>query len=234
MLNYDDINLKRRSSNRFSHKYIYVNEGQSLQLKGPLTRKRREFLVKLSSLKDHGFAISEYDQLGLKLNPEDSVDETRLIIKYVHRIVAGLQFVNGKTGETIVLAIIVGNGYAPSVLMLTPDSNEKLENITSSLFDLCIGTTSIGSVNGSTSNVGSAVAACTMTHTSSSGSENTGEIESYVPHQRPPLDRMSQRLRNGKSVSACLRHVIADGGHQQFWIDIVIDAQDALRWPAPE
>jgi hypothetical protein len=108
--------------------------------------------------------------------------------------------------------------------MLTPDSNEKLENITSSLFDLCIGTTPIGSVNGSISNVSSAFAAC----------ENTGEIESYVPHQRPPLDRMSRHLRNGKSVSACLRHITTDGGHQQFWIDIVIDVQDALRWPAPE
>jgi hypothetical protein len=231
MLNY--ISLKRRSSNRFSHKYIYVNKGPSYQLKRSLTIKGWEFFVKLSSLKDHGFAISQYDQLELELNPEDSVDETRLVIKCVHGIVAGLQFVNG-TGETIVLAIIVENGYAPSLLILTPDSNEKLENITSSLFDLCIGTTSIGSVNGSTSNVSSVDAACTMTHTALPGSENTGEIESYVPHQRPPLDRVSQRLRNGKSISACLRHVAADGGHQQFWIDIVIDVQDALRWPAPE
>jgi hypothetical protein len=188
----------------------------------------------LSSLKDHGFAISQYDQLDLKLNPEDSVDEAILVIKCVHGIVAGLQFVNGKTRETIVLAIIVENGYAPSLLIPTPDSNEKLENITSSLFDLFIGTTSIGSVNGFTSDVSPAVTAFTMTHTALPGSENTGEIESYVPHQRPPLDRMSQRLRNGKSVSACLKHVTADGGRQQFWIDIVIDVQDALRWPAPE
>jgi hypothetical protein len=234
MPSYDDINLKRRSSNQFLHKYIYVNEERSYKLNRSLTIKGWEFLVKLSSLKDHGFAISQYDQLDLKLNPEDSVDETRLVIKSVLGIVAGLQFVNGRTGETIVLAIIVENGYAPSLVMLTPDSDEKLENITSSLFHLCIGTTSIGSVNSSTSSEDSAVAADRNGHASSSGSENTGEIESYVPHQRPPLDRMSQRLRNGKSVSACLRHVIADGGHQQFWIDIVIDAQDALRWPAPE
>jgi hypothetical protein len=237
LLNYDDIKKyhQRRYSNELSHKYIYVNEGQSYQLMSSLTKKGWEFLVKLSSLKDHGFAISQYDQLDLKLNSEDSVDETRLVIKCFHGMVAGLQFVNGRTGETIVLAIIVENGYAPSVLMLTLDSNAKLENITSSLFDLCIGTTSIGSVNGSTSSVDSeAVAADTKAHASSSGSETTGEIESYVPHQRPSLDRMSQRLRNGKSVSACLRHVIVDGGHRKFWIDIVIDAQDALRWPAPE
>jgi hypothetical protein len=233
MLNYDDIRFKRQSSTGFSHKYIYVNKGRSCQLKRSLTIKGWEFLVKLSSLKDHGFAISQYDQMDLKFNPEDSVNETRFVIKCVHGIVAGLRFVNG-TGETIVLAIIVENGYAPSLLMLTPDSNEKLENITRSLFDLCIGTTSIGSVNGSTSNVSSVVAACTMTHTASSGSENTGEIESYVSHQRPPLDRISQYLGSGKSVSACLRHGTADFGHQQFCIDIVIDVQGALRWPAPE
>ena len=224
LLNYDDIKYReRRYSNELSHKYIYVNEGRSYQLKSSLTKKDWEFLVNLSSLKNHGFAISKYDELDLKLNSGDSVDETRLVIRCFRGVVAGLQFVNGKTGETIVLAIIVENGYAPSVLILTPDSNTKLENITSSLFDLCIGTTSIGGVNDDT-----------KAHASSSGSENTGEIESYVPHQRPPLDRMSQRLRNGKSVSACLRHVIVDGGHRQFWIDIVIDAQDALRWPAPE
>jgi hypothetical protein len=240
LLNYDDIKYReRRYSNELSHKYIYVNEGRSYQLKSSLTKKGWEFVVKLSSLKNHGFAISQYDELDLKLNSGDSVDETRLVIRCFRGVVAGLQFVNGKTGETIVLAIIVENGYAPSVLMLTPDSNAKLKNITSSLFDLCIGTTSIGSVNSSRSSVDSewavaAVAADTKAHASSSGSENTGEIESYVPHQRPPLDRMSQRLRNGKSVSACLRHVIVDGGHRQFWIDIVIDAQDALRWPAPE
>jgi hypothetical protein len=111
MLSYDDINLIRQSSNRFLHKYIYVNKGRNYQLKGSLTIKGWEFLVKLSSLKDHGFAISQYDQPDLKPNPEDSVDETILAIKCVHGIVAGLQFVNGKTGEAIVLAIIVENPY---------------------------------------------------------------------------------------------------------------------------
>jgi hypothetical protein len=44
---------------------------------------------------------------------------------------------------------------------------------------------------------------------------------------------MSQRLRNGTSVSASLRHATADGGGRRFLIDIGIDQGGALRWPAP-
>jgi len=56
---------------------------------------------------------------------------------------------------------------------------------------------------------------------------------SPIPKKRPPLDRMSRQLKNGKSVSASLRHITAGSGGGRFLINIEINSGGGLRWPPP-
>jgi hypothetical protein len=48
----------------------------------------------------------------------------------------------------------------------------------------------------------------------------------------PPVDRISRRLRSGKSVSAALKKA-DDSKGRKYWVDITLDPEGYLRWPEP-
>lgn len=59
------------------------------------------------------------------------------------------------------------------------------------------------------------------------------KVQTPVSTKRPPLDRVSRGLKNGKSVSASLNHVKAESDGLQFAIYVAIDSGGGLQWPVP-
>jgi hypothetical protein len=236
LFSYDEIQSEFQSAKNFVRKYIYVNEERPRHLESSKAQKGWIFFICTSSLKDHGFVVSQYAPLSLFCHWENSgKDEIRLVIKFIHGIVARMLFVNVKTRESIVLAIIVENGCPPCLLVITPDSDQALEDITSSLYDLHLGPAlhAKGASLKSLSSTADSGAACVVRSATSSDSERSVNGGKLLSGKRPPLDRISRRLRDGKSVSASLKHATADDGGRQFLVDIGIDSKDVLRWSAP-
>jgi hypothetical protein len=215
-------------------KYIYIKDVRRDQIDTPTPLQGWLFSVNPSSLMGHGFMISRHAPLALSCNWDDSTeDKLSLTIKFINGIVAGVLFVNHETNESIVLVIIVGNGRPHCLLVLIPDPNQALEEIIGSLQGLCIET--VPRVRQSTSNSSNSTAHSLnpMESVSSSDSDETFDNVDRIPKRRPPLDRMSRRLINGKSVSASMRHVTTEGNGRRFLINIEIYSRGAVRWPAP-
>ncbi|KAE9373727.1 hypothetical protein N431DRAFT_300764, partial [Stipitochalara longipes BDJ] len=235
LLSYDEILSEVQKSKEIVRKYIFIPE-IPIRRKAPSSRLDFwTFSVDTSSLEDDGFVVSQYAPQSLFCHWTEREGDIRLVItKSVYEMVARVLFVNNKTTENIVLAIIVKVGCSPCLLVITPDSNPMLENITSSLYDLLLveALHIKGASLKSVCSVDSA-AAGVLALAESSVSDTSSDGETSIDEKRLPLDRISQRLRTGKAVSASLRHIIVKGGGQRFLIDIGIDFKDPLRWPAP-
>ncbi|KAH7324034.1 hypothetical protein BKA65DRAFT_540588 [Rhexocercosporidium sp. MPI-PUGE-AT-0058] len=236
LLSHDGIQRELRSERNFGCRYIYVNEERSYDLEPPTPLQGRFFSISTSSLRDYGFTVSQYHPLNSSCVREISrYSEIKLSLRFVHGLVAGVLFVNDKLRESIILAIVVRTGYLPCLFVITSYFGQPLEETAVLLSDIYIGP-SLNARGASSNSLNSTIdsgGACVADSPATSDSEQSLDGRKAAPERRTPLDRMSQRLRSGTSVSASLRHTSADGGGRQFLIDIGIDLGGAVRWPAP-
>ncbi|PMD29347.1 hypothetical protein L207DRAFT_538951 [Hyaloscypha variabilis F] len=235
-LSYFQIQDAIRVSDGLVKNYIYVkeaNRGGPSKLSTPL-QVRYPFSITAPSLCDHGFEVTE--QAPRNLIWEDSTKhEIDMLLRCIHGVVGGVRFLNKISGESIVLAIIIETGRLPGVLLvtLTPNSNMALDDITRTLYELCIGTASNTGgtgLDGSNSTTDSTAAGKDQFLPSSELSVDEAK-QFHV--KMPPLDRISRELGNGKSVSASLKHEITEDGLKRFIISMDIDLGGQLPWPAP-
>lgn len=232
LLSYHDIKVEVNSEKKWAHRYIYVNEERSYDRDPPTAFQGCMLSLRMSSIRDQGYAVSQYYPLDSSCIWENSgYGEIRLSLKFFHGLVTGVLF--DSLRDNIFLAIIVRTGYSPCVFVITTQFALSLEKTAALLSDIYLGADS--SVKGSSSN-GSAIASggeCVVSTSASSSPEQSFIGGDHALERRPPLDRMSAHLSDGTSVWASLRPVAAEDGGREYLIDIGIDQGDVLRWPAP-
>jgi hypothetical protein len=237
-LEFDEIEYHLQLKRGPTHEYIYVQEHRNeprLVLVDPsefsLYQSPKEWLFSISSpsLTAHDYVVSKYYPLDRNCSWDDSIqNEISLTASYMKGIAAGIEFANSKIRESIFLVLIGDFWSPPWLLVVTTEAGTGLEKITRYLAELYIRAgCRADDYSTSTNNDGNIVL-----HVRSE-SEESLMASGPNSEKRPPLDRISRQLRNGKSVSACLRHVKAKGGERRFLIDIGIDLRGGLQWPAP-
>jgi hypothetical protein len=222
------------------HKYIYV-KGDQVRYEAHLDPFSEwtapSFTITAPSLQRHGFVDSQYESGVLSGDctwDMSKPDEIGLVIRSFQGTVAGVLFVNVQSKESVVLAIVLQAGEQPCLLLVMPGTHPQLKELTASLNELFMSTTShaIAPTSEDSKPITELINEAYSIERSDS-EESMDEFFTSNPRTRPPLDRISRHLRNGKSVSASLRRVRTKRGGLRFMIDIGIDSGAELPWPAP-
>ena len=238
LLMHDEIRRMMLKRNGNVNRYIYIKHNPEYEGPESLNSRFQDITVNTSSLQEHGFVVSghEADVEGWcdwdKLKHDEIVLELRAPKEMVVRVL----FTNDQTGESIVLAIIVRNGAEPCVFVLTTGNGPSLRDRNAALSQPWIVATSHAASE--TSEI-SALRAKLLEEegpeASPASEKSIGKLFGRIMEAKRPLDRISQHLRGGKSVSASIKRLGTDYRNLtvNFRLDVKIVSGVRLQWPAP-
>ncbi|KAE9364736.1 HET-domain-containing protein [Stipitochalara longipes BDJ] len=224
-LRLDELQPKALAPKEYVRKYIYVDEDASPSYKPSNFTRAMSFTINTSLLNNYGFAYSQHwppQQVPCAPRCEVYATSIELTLNIMYsQTTTGLLFVNGQTREAVILVLIVEVGIMPGLLLLTPDADQELKETTTLLNALRFGTASL-----ETDQVPLLMLEGLMQNM-------TRQYFYWIREGKTGLDRVSRRLRSGKSVSASLRRQQAEGDIVRGVIEVELDSRAYLRWPTP-
>jgi len=203
----------------FIHKALYIRQESRDHHKATPNLREWIFSINVDSLYEQGFEISECYPIDILQWDGCTQRVFSLIVDFAdHGEFPAIKFVSKVTGEIIVLLLGAQDYHHPWAILLAPEFNKALEDIRNGS-EFCTPPSRPWQLSG--------------TAVSVDGREAFWESNFRRDYRtKPPLDRLSQPLKDGKSVSVRLRKVGVKN-KQQFLIDFTIETGRTLRWPAP-
>ena len=132
LLTHDEIRRMMLETNGNVNKYIYIKDRLEDEWPKYLCEWHSDITVNTCSLQEHGFVVSSYEKDGEGLCNWDKLKHDEIVMALRLRLhkemVVRVLFTNNQTRESIVLAIVVGIGAEPCVLVLTIGNGPSLRD----------------------------------------------------------------------------------------------------------